>query len=250
MKETKFIISLTTLPERLTDLHLVLESLCNQNYSNYEVHLNISNNIKIDYSLFPYKNLKIFFIEDIGAISKLYYTLRRITDDEQHIITVDDDFIYHNEMLQEYNKIVLDYQNEAIGFAGIYPIESIHTNINGTFDFVGPTNIVRKVGVLEGYKSVCYKRKFFKDDFFKTEYNSHFEDDLVISNYLGKHNISKICIPYTFETDYTIRLLSFPLVKPIVYPKSGVNIKRSEIGGSLTSYQSIWNNVYFNGIKK
>jgi hypothetical protein len=36
MKETKFIISLTTLPERLTDLKLVLDSLCNQNYSNYE----------------------------------------------------------------------------------------------------------------------------------------------------------------------------------------------------------------------
>ena len=250
MKETKFIISLTTLPERLTDLKLVLDSLCNQNYSNYEVHLNISNNIQIDYSLFPYKNLKIFVITDIGAISKLYYTLIRITDGEQHIITVDDDFIYHTEMLNEYNNLVLNYPNEAIGFAGIYPINSIYTNSTAYFNFIGPTQKPTQVGVLEGYKSICYKRKFFKDDFFQSEYNSHFEDDLVISNYLGKNNISKICIPYRFENTFTNRLLSFPLVEQIFYVKSGVNIKRDEIGGSLVSYQSIWNNEYFNGIKK
>ena len=79
MQETNFIISLTTLPPRFKHLRNVLDSLCNQDYSNYEVHLNVPKETKFDgkysedLSQFDYGDkLKIFYLDD----TKLYYTLK------------------------------------------------------------------------------------------------------------------------------------------------------------------------------
>ena len=105
MEETNFIISLTTLPNRIKYLKIVIDALCNQKYDNYEVHLNVPINTKFDgkyeADLEHLKNdkLKIFFVEDVGAVTKLYYTLLRTTNPEQRIITVDDDFIYNEDII-------------------------------------------------------------------------------------------------------------------------------------------------------
>ena len=54
MQETNFIISLTTLPPRFKHLKMVLDSLCEQAYDNYEVHLNVPKETKFDGE---YKNI-------------------------------------------------------------------------------------------------------------------------------------------------------------------------------------------------
>ena len=175
MKETNFIISLTTLPPRIEHLGLVLDSLCKQDYENYEVHLNVPTETKFDgkysedLSHFDYGDkLKIFYVDDVGAVTKLYYTLLRSESPEQRIITVDDDFVYNKQMLLEYNEYIHDnpeISDDVFGFAGVYPV--LETPTDGNLDCIGALDEPTRVGIVEGYKSVCYKRSHFNDDFFK-----------------------------------------------------------------------------------
>jgi hypothetical protein len=249
--EQRFVISLTTLPNRNSSLRENLNSLLSQNYSNFEIHLNIPKesplNGKWDELNIPSNDkLKIFWVDDLGAITKLYYTLQRTTD---IIITVDDDFIYHSEMLNEYNSLTQMLPNEALGFAGIYPvgIES-----SGDLNFIGclPTDVYTKVGVLEGYKSICYNPKWFDDEFFTEWHNKHYNDDLIISSWLGYKNIDKCVIPYSNEIIFENKMLSFPLVKSLNNPPSGQHHFRQYDGGSSVSYKAFYNSELGQYIKK
>jgi hypothetical protein len=258
MQETNFIISLTTLPPRVQHLNLVLDSLCNQDYTNYEVHLNIPKETQFDgkytYDLTHLNygdKLKIFYVDDVGAVTKLYYTLLRTEDPNQRIITVDDDFIYSKQMLSEYNLYITENTRIAdgvFGFAGVYPV--LNEPTNGDLDCVGALSEPMKVGIVEGYKSVCYKRSHFNQDFFENGYKYHYNDDLAVFAWLGLNNVEKWCIPYRFETNYQNRILAFPLVQEIHYPKSGINHQRDAEGGSTVSYKKFYNSEYGKGIQK
>jgi len=258
MEETKFIISLTTLPPRFKHLDKVLKSLCNQTYDNYEVHLNVPIETKFDgkysedLSKFNYGNrLKIFYVEDLGAVTKLYYTLRRTENPNQRIITVDDDFIYNTSMLSEYDDYIKNNEEiskSVFGFAGVYPVYDTPTD--GSLECIGAVKDPIRVGIVEGYNSVCYMRKHFNEDFFKNGYMYHYNDDLSVFAWLGLNGIEKWCIPYRFEFNHQNRVLTFPLVTEISYPKSGINHQRDAEGGSQVSYKLFYNSKYGNGLKK
>ena len=255
--EKFLIISLTTLPSRYQSLKQCLESLLNQNYSNYEIHLNIPKNNqfegpythKLDYNN---DKLNIFYIDDIGSISKIYYTLNRIEDHNQRIISVDDDIIYDKDMLFEYNRVLDQYNDSCIGFAGIC---KINNNDKYTHCCIGPVKTHQSVGVLEGYKSVCYKRDFFSDDFFISikkkdmlwAYNEVFhEDDIIISSYLGYKNIKKIVIPPKVinEKDNIPRLISFPIIKCVINSKSGCANYRSIHGSTAINIDKFFESKF------
>jgi hypothetical protein len=242
MKETKFVISLTTLPNRNFYLKDNLNSLLEQNYTNFEIHLNIPKDSPLngewhDLNIPNNDKLKIFWVDDIGSITKLYYTLKRTND---RIITVDDDFIYHPEMLNEYNHFTNLIPNSALGYAGIYPIG---IDGDGTLKFVGciPNDIYTKVGVLEGYKSVCYSPKWFNDVFFTNWYNKHYNDDLIISSWLGNIGIDRCIIPYRNENLFENRTISFPLINALDNPDSGQYHFRQNDGGTSVSYKNFYN---------
>jgi hypothetical protein len=91
------ILTLTTIPSRLSDssdygMKSCIESLLNQNYNEYEIHINIPGRSKqtgeeyiIPEWLKEISNdkLKIFSdLEDLGPVTKIYYTLQRITNPE------------------------------------------------------------------------------------------------------------------------------------------------------------------------
>jgi len=249
--QTKFVISLTTLPNRNDSLKDNLISLLNQNYDNFEIQLNVPKESKLngEWGILNIPNsdkLKIFWVEDIGAITKLYYTLQRTND---RIVTVDDDFIYHPDMLNEYNILTQVLPNSALGFAGIYPTGNETT---GDLDFVGclTSDSYMTVGVLEGYKSVCYKPEWFDSEFFTTWYSKHYNDDLIISSWLGYKSIDKCIIPYSEETHHQNRMLSFPLIRPLNNPPSGQHHFRQNDGGSPISYKAFYNSDLGKYIKK
>ena len=243
--ETNFIISLTTLPSRYESLKQCLKSLLEQNYDNYEIHLNIPKNNKLEG---PYKHklefnndkLKIYYVDDIGPISKLFYTLERTKNMNQRIISVDDDIIYNKNMLKEYNKILSNsnYLDCCIGFAGIYPL-----NNNNTF-WVSNNKKPVYAGIIEGYKSACYKRNFFDDNFFTSikkknmewAYNKiYYEDDVIISSYLGYKKIIKVVMPIDNFN---------PIVKVIKNKISGCNNYRKEYGDSVNNIKKFYNSRF------
>jgi hypothetical protein len=106
-----------------------------------------------------------------------------------------------------------------------------------------------KVGILEGYKSICYKKKYFDEEFFTKWYKIHYNDDLCISSYLGYKEIDKLCVSYKYETDFVNRMLSFPLVQSVSGGKSDVAYLRTEEGESNVSYKKFYNSEFGKYIK-
>lgn len=255
--ETHFIISLSTLPSRYESLKLCLKSLFEQNYSNYEIHLNIPKYNKFEGAYthklkFNNNKLKIYYIDDIGPISKIYYTLDRTKNKNQRIISVDDDMVYNKNMLKVYNTILSksNYLECCIGFSGIYPVNNINT-----FFINKNTNKPIYVGILEGYKSICYKREFFNNDFFTSiqkkdmpwAYNKiYYEDDVVISSYLGYKKIMKVVMPHKFINDNILPniYISFPIDGLMDNKPSGCDNYRKENGNSINNIKEFHKSDY------
>jgi hypothetical protein len=242
------IISLTTLPNRHSNLKRNLSSLLQQDYKEFEVHLNVPittqlNGVwKKELDIPIDSRLKVFYVEDIGAITKLFYTLKRTNG---RIITVDDDFIYHPQMLNQYSQLIEQMPDAALGFAGIYPIGNPS---NGDLHCIGclSPGTFAKVGVLEGYKSVCYNSQWFDEQFFTEWAHKHYNDDLIISSWLGYKKIDRYVAPYSDETVFDNRTLSFPLVSVLNNSPSGQHHFRKQGGNA---YKTFYNSLLGKYIK-
>ena len=222
---------MTTVPDRLyqknniSTTEIAIQNLLSQSYLKYEIHLNIPKKYKntevtipewlIDYQN-KYSNLKVFLVDDVGPITKLLPTLQRISDAESTIIIVDDDLYYMQDMIKYHLVAREKYPSCAIGFAGI-------TAIDGSCHFCTSMNRDIRVRILEGYKSISYKRYFFDDleDFINNFATKTWNDDVAISAYLGYKNIEKIVVSYEHDTDFSPRVESFPVIGHIPAESSG-----------------------------
>jgi len=112
-------LTLTTLPTRLNsiypeDIKLCIDSLLNQTYSDYEIHLNIPSKHKHTGEKYEIPDwlikkesenpkLKVFTgLEDLGPVTKVFYTVDRVKNPDDLIIVVDDDMIYDERLIQEH----------------------------------------------------------------------------------------------------------------------------------------------------
>jgi hypothetical protein len=211
MSQEKIILTLTTIPERLSFNHplgliRVIYSLMNMKYDNYEIHFNIPKINKktgIEYIIPDWLNdlngrdkLRIFRTEDYGPVTKLYPTLQRITDPNQLIIVVDDDLIYESRLIEEHLRLRERNNGVVWGFAGL---NNHGEKFGDARDrFVISVNKDIKVGIIEHYKSVSYRRKFFQDDFNEDFLSKGWADDHLVSAYMGMKNISRM----VGQTDY------------------------------------------------
>ena len=234
----KIIITLTTVPNRLTEpkdhmgARLGIKTLLEQSYNDYEVYLNIPlvykrTNDKMDVPewLTDYSNryphLKIFRTEDYGPITKILPTLQNITDPETIIITADDDLYYMDGLIEAHLAARQKYPNAALGFAGI-------TAIDGSCHFCTTVASDTRVKVLEGYKTVSYLRGFFDlQEFTNNFVDKTWNDDAVISAYMGFKNIPKIVLTYDKDTDFTPRVESFPVIAHTPIERGGCNVFRN-----------------------
>ena len=213
-KEVSVIITLTTVPERLDNdkddgLKLVLKSLCEQLDNDYEVHFNIPKksiitnkqyNIPLwinQYKL-KYPHLKIFRPEDIGPPTKFVPTLLRIKNPEIILVVVDDDLVYHNEMVTEHRKYQNQLTDSVIGYDGRGCDVFLH-NDDIRDSWILCVTQIRKTHGLQHYKSVSYKKKLFGDNFFNDYLGTTFSDDVLISLYFKNENIPMYVVPYEKE---------------------------------------------------
>lgn len=231
------IVSLTTIPERLNDTHYgengiysCIMSLHNQNYDNFEIHFNIPMVYKLhntEYTipdwLSELKNVKIFRVDDEGPVTKILPTIRRITNKNTIIIVVDDDQRYHPDMIKEHVKNQTKYNNCAIGYDALDVVDGpIFNDIRDHFVSMVPE--YTRVKVLQHYKSVSYKRGFFKKDLFTNFVGKTMSDDVLLSAYLGSKNIHKLVASYdddptysTIEEWQSLVGMSFPIIGKITH---------------------------------
>ena len=212
----KVILTMTTIPNRLKEKSLrdVISILSNLSYSNYEIHFNIpfvNKKTNEEYEIPEWlehsqsNKLKIYRTNDYGPITKILPTILRTSDPNQIIITVDDDLEYMDGFIEYHLEKRKIYQDCAIGFAGI-------SAIDGSCHFCTTVKEDVRVKILEGYKTVSYKRSFFKDDF-KEFAKDGWSDDVILSAYMGKNEIKKYVVNYNGDNDFRSRVESFPCVR-------------------------------------
>jgi hypothetical protein len=199
----KVIVTLTTIPTRLNSdenfeegIKSNLYSLINQSYENYEIHLNIPSKLKLtgEKYIIPEwitklsdsnPKFKIFKdLEDLGPSTKLIPTIQRLSNPEDIIIVVDDDLVYHKDLVKEQILNQSIYPESVVGYDGLRSKSNYFKDIRDYYYTSNSKN--DKVDILQHYKSVSYKRRYFEDDFLSfTKENFTWEDDLLLAAYFS-----------------------------------------------------------------
>jgi len=224
MMNDPVIITMTTVPARLnTTLPVALKTLCNLNYDNYELHLNIPMQYALtgeEYEItesfcdaFP--KVKIFRVDkDMGPKTKIIPTLQRVKDNEL-IITADDDIVYNRDLIQYHLKMRKKYPVAAVGFSGTKDGRLVLT----------PKEDI-EVDILDNYKTASYQKWWFGEDFYKYYALQNWNDDIVVSSYLRDIGVKKIVAAYDQETFFVPRVASFPIVRLLESSGSGCDLIR------------------------
>lgn len=202
-------VTLTTIPSRLSStidqgIKLCIESLINQTYDDYEIHFNIPyiNKLTNEEYIIPewleqYNKIKIFRTDDLGPATKLIPTVERISDPEAIIIVADDDLVYDPNMVKQQVENQNKWLESITGYDGMRSRDAegnFASTFNDTRDYYFTSQkITIRVDILQHYKTVGYKRRYFEEDFFDfvKEYYS-WSDDLLIAAYFSKKKRDRI----------------------------------------------------------
>jgi len=265
IENSNIVISLTTIPERLkcwSVLEKNLNSLLHQKTDReYRVILTIPYlyvmNDNEEYMLpnelleFVKDNPKLIINRDTydyGPIIKIIGALKYATDPNDVIIALDDDHIYHEDMLEYHLKKLNQYPNYAICFNGDRGADRRNwIDENGikkyalfSVPFFLPPLCDHHLLVPGHWHSVSYRRSFFEDDFDENVWTLSDGDDLVMGYYLIKHGRIAICAAWDKETDnrpiatYGRVNTCFPIVTTLTYPymEMGGNLIRTKYPGT------------------
>lgn len=120
-KKSDLIVSITTFPKRIDKIWIVIESILRQTLSPKKVVLTLSKLQFPSQDDLPKQLLKleeegvleiIWTEDDLRSHKKYYYVMEKYPNDL--IVTVDDDFIYANTMLENLYKFHLQYPKSII----------------------------------------------------------------------------------------------------------------------------------------
>lgn len=199
----KIIASISTLPDRLVNKHIlhVLDSILNQSVNVDHIEFNIPTICKRTGQTYvipeflnrsPYKEkVEIHKTDDFGPITKIYPTLRRYTGNNSILIlSFDDDTLYAYDTVET---ILSNYKpNSIVGFCG-----SIFT-LNGYTAIFGEKTYNLEPDFLEGFACILYPATIFTNSesdnkYFKTvlsDQKSCRSDDIILSNFALKNGFS------------------------------------------------------------
>ena len=201
-----FIVSMTTSPTRIAQIRTTLTSIVEQTYKAAKIVINIperygrtGESYVIPEWFEEFKNILVVnkIVEDYGPVTKLFPTVKLVEDAENmYIVTVDDDIKYLPHMLEDFARAIVynGKHDTALGYSGFWFYANYDENVSAHL----PIGKECHVDILEGYGMVCYKRKFFADDFEDyvmtaiQDTETKFSDDLIVSNYLAGRGIKRV----------------------------------------------------------
>ena len=201
----KVIATLTTIPSRMENVHITIESILNQTIKPDEVVLSIPTHSireEKDYELSDeVKKITLLYCdEDYGPATKLLGVLKReidldYTEDREPIlITFDDDKRYHNNAIHNLLSSDLIECGVVVCRKGsrIYMVDEdhpFHTDKNsGILERIyngADESSVRRVDVLFGTGGVAYRPSYFDH-----EVSAFFVDDIFLSGYLAEKDVN------------------------------------------------------------
>jgi hypothetical protein len=168
---SKFVVSLTTYDKRLHDVYLTIESLMQQTRKADKIILWLSQSLindPIPMSLKRQQNrgLEIKYCSDIKSYKKLIPTLKCFPNEV--IITVDDDVIYNNDML---DKLICAYITDPqfIYYNRGHKMKLLSSNTLDTYvnwDWCCPTSNESKLLFPTGVGGILYPPNSLDDEVF------------------------------------------------------------------------------------
>jgi hypothetical protein len=175
-----FCASLTTIPSRIREVSLTIDSLIKQTKKPEKIFLNIP----YKYERFPeqvistkyleklnnFKNLEIVRCEDFGPGTKLMGSINNL-EKYSHIVLVDDDHVYKKDMFEIFFNEALKNSDNAYSFY-VYDIEDLKVG-QGADGFMINTNYLKNI-------------LLFFNKYVKKNKSLFLNDDLWISIYLNK----------------------------------------------------------------
>jgi len=212
---SKVVITLTTVPDRLNfnvpdGFNEVIKSLCEQNYSDYEVHLNLPYVYKVTGESYvipewlssfqeKYKHLKIHRTEDLGPPTKVVPTIQREEKDTLMIV-VDDDLIYHPDMCIEHVKYHNKLPNSVVLYDGRSLVTPKYHDLRDAW--VLTVSEISRVKEIQHYKSASYYVRYFDQDFFDNFLGKTKSDDVLITYYFKSKKIPMYVVPYESDLEH------------------------------------------------
>jgi hypothetical protein len=215
----RIVATLTTLPDRYNLLSQTIDSLVNQSIKFDNIYISLPERTRRFNTVYPPLPSSIIKHEavipvaiesDYGPITKLLGALKRESDSNTIIISVDDDIIYPYDFVEKYLALHKKYPHEVICGGGLLYNKSIlyssvvHNNdnittLNGLLGFNIPSE-GRNIDIVFGIGGVVYKRGFFPSydklydnllQYALNDNNTFLNDDVMISGYLSKMNIKR-----------------------------------------------------------
>ncbi len=177
----KIIISLTTHITRINYVHYVLDSLYTQTLQPHEAHLYLTEG---EYHVLPSVLrrfepwLKIFETQNIGSYKKIIPALLKLNQDEV-LISVDDDFIYPSYLVYSLYSLFLEHQDALICFNG----KNHHQDTCG--------GVIGGLGVLynQDIFNINHMKGFFDKRIFWEEMGYKSLDDIWTASWCFERNI-------------------------------------------------------------
>jgi len=197
----KVFLSMSSIPQRITQLEPILQSILNQDFKDFNIICNVPNEYTLRTKNSPIiprflNNDKIIInrCSDLGPATKLLPSLSLIEDDDI-IVTFDDDTFYPPSWLSKLIDTSNKYPNSCVGYRGkcfsSNPLEYM------TCDESIDPEYPKRVDLLTGVWGVLYKKFFFNDsvfDYSNAPRECLFNDDIWFCGHLAKKEIQRLMI--------------------------------------------------------
>ncbi len=108
----------------------------------------------------------------------------------------DDDLVYHSDMIKEHVKNQSE-RDCAFGYDSLGTYEPKFNDVRDHYVVSVPFEMSGKI--LQHYKTVSYKRRYFDNDFFTDFVGKTKSDDILLSAYMQKQGILRRVMPYDGE---------------------------------------------------
>lgn len=208
------IVSFTSYPARLSNLHFVVRSLLRQSVKPEKIILYLGTDTKPEDIPDSLKKLQKFNFEiktgnaDIKPHKKYFFAMQEFP--KYNIVTVDDDIIYHKDFLKDlYNSYLKN--PSSVHARRVTKLTASDGNINKYEKFIykfkdelNPSHALMAIGcggVL--YPAGCFKREDFNIPLI-TE-NCLNTDDIYLKFLEIKNNVKVVYVPSRYEEDLSVR---------------------------------------------
>ena len=207
-------VSLTTIPDRVLCIGRTIDSIQNQTVRPDLVYLTVPEvcrrRPKKVYALPPgiEKNPLIRLVRtsyDHGPSMKLLGALQAERDPDCIIVTVDDDHEYDERFIETLLFFERTLPESALGFNGWMARPLIEENRYVYIEEYAEKPLF--CDVLEGYRGVLYKKRFFDEsvfDYAGFPKEAHLVDDVWISAHLAKKGVPRLVLPGIYSKEHEL----------------------------------------------